>query len=413
MKRLQTLVGLGLIASIATAHWAMPDRDVPISRLLKNMEARLKSNPHDADAMHTMARLHSLAFATDTEVVDVYTRDPKRVWLPAWQTIQPVRTAGTPNKAALDHLSMAVKLYRTASEAPLNDWPKDWPERDKSRLGYAWTVEQAAPFFPKLAPGTFPASVRTPNDAKKHALSKYRELYAELAPKELSAPGELMGIADRYISIEAGEGILRLTKDPTIGSLGPGEKQSIEKLKHDLKLKSGPITPIVFSLNRASSFASWLSPKRSRFDLVGDGMPREFGWVAPRTAFLAWDPSHSGTIRSARQLFGSGTFWMEFGDGYRALSALDDNHDGWLTGRELAGIVVWVDRNSNGRCDPGEVVSLKSLGIVAIRVRADQTWRGMKSSSVGLVYADGSTAPTLDWVTAGVAATSPAAKMPK
>jgi hypothetical protein len=51
-------------------------------------------------------------------------------------------------------------------------------------------------------------------------------------------------------------------------------------------------------------------------------------------------------IRDARQLFGSRTWWIFFRDGYEALSVLDDNRDGQLTGAEMEGIAVWVDRKS-------------------------------------------------------------------
>jgi len=36
------------------------------------------------------------------------------------------------------------------------------------------------------------------------------------------------------------------------------------------------------------------------------------------------------------------------------MDALDDNHDGWLTGNELHGLALWYDRNGNGKCDPGK-----------------------------------------------------------
>ena len=49
-------------------------------------------------------------------------------------------------------------------------------------------------------------------------------------------------------------------------------------------------------------------------------------------------------------------FWQ---DGYQALAALDDDHDGWLRGREL--------RIS----DPGEVIPIEQTDIGSIAVRRD------------------------------------------
>ena len=59
---------------------------------------------------------------------------------------------------------------------------------------------------------------------------------------------------------------------------------------------------------------------------------------------------------------------MFFENGYQALAALDDDGDGYLTGKELEGLAVWRDKNGNGICDAGEVVPVGQLGIVGIGV---------------------------------------------
>ena len=46
-----------------------------------------------------------------------------------------------------------------------------------------------------------------------------------------------------------------------------------------------------------------------------------------------------------------------------ALQALDTNHDGKLSGTELAGLQVWTDSNENGTLDAGEIKTLDSAGI--------------------------------------------------
>jgi hypothetical protein len=53
----------------------------------------------------------------------------------------------------------------------------------------------------------------------------------------------------------------------------------------------------------------------------------------------------------------------------RPLAALDDDHDGILTGKELAGLALWRDANGNGVADPGEVKPLSAYGIVALSCR--------------------------------------------
>ena len=65
------------------------------------------------------------------------------------------------------------------------------------------------------------------------------------------------------------------------------------------------------------------------------------------------------------------TFWCFWENGYQALASLDDDGDGWLTGKELDGLAVWRDTNGNGVSEPGEVKTLSECGIAALRCRAD------------------------------------------
>lgn len=85
-------------------------------------------------------------------------------------------------------------------------------------------------------------------------------------------------------------------------------------------------------------------------------------------------------------------FWR---DGFQALSALDDNHDGWLSGAELTGLAVWIDRNQNGRSDPGEVISLADAGILRISVQAAVDADGTLANPRGIEFIDGRRTPHL------------------
>jgi hypothetical protein len=137
---------------------------------------------------------------------------------------------------------------------------------------------------------------------------------------------------------------------------------------------------------------------RTTFDLAGDDLHREWPWVKPDTSFLAWDPAGTGQITSGRALFGSATWWIRFRDGYEALSVLDDNGDGQLTGDELQGIVVWTDHNANGVSEPGEVQSLARLGIAAIATRPRIAVDSTLTVDRGVTLTSGATVPTFDWV---------------
>ena len=203
------------------------------------------------------------------------------------------------------------------------------------------------------------------------------------------------------VGYEAGERYIKLTKQLGLDSKDES-KQLIAKIENDIKtLKTkprGPITPIIFRTDRARPLKELVSHKKVDFDLDGDLRVEKSSWVTGETCMLAWDPQATGKIKNGRQLFGSVTWWIFFDNGYRALDALDDNRDGWLKDSELKGIVVWRDRNTNGKSDAGEVVSLRSLGIEAISVKATGKEDGCPCNRTGLKRSDGRVLPTYDWI---------------
>jgi len=100
-------------------------------------------------------------------------------------------------------------------------------------------------------------------------------------------------------------------------------------------------------------------------------------------------------------MFGNVTFWIFWPNGYAALAALDDNGDGRLTGPELRGLCLWIDRNGNGISEPGEVVPVESLGITAIQCGCHTNATGMPWNPAGVVFQDGSSRATYDWTAPG------------
>jgi hypothetical protein len=203
------------------------------------------------------------------------------------------------------------------------------------------------------------------------------------------------------VAYEAGKTYLELAVREDMPEADADEvamvKRNIAKIE---ALPMGPITPIVFSLEPHKDIDDLLAQDATAvFDLDGNGSAERWPWVRPTTAFLAWDPAGTGEIASGRQLFGTGTWWMLFEDGYAALDALDDTRDGTLAGGELDGLAAWFDRNGNGVSDAGEVVALEKLGVQSIAVRPDGETDGMLMHSAGLTLEDGRTVPTYDWVT--------------
>ena len=93
-------------------------------------------------------------------------------------------------------------------------------------------------------------------------------------------------------------------------------------------------------------------------------------------------------------MFGSVTFWIFWKNGYEALSALDDNGNGVVTGHELEGLA----QNSNGVSDPGEVRTVESWGIQALSCHYCRHPAGIVFSPRGVVFHGGTTRPTYDWI---------------
>src|SRR3954471_9255129 len=99
------------------------------------------------------------------------------------------------------------------------------------------------------------------------------------------------------------------------------------------------------------------------FDMAGDGTREMVAWPDDRSdvALLARDTNGDGAITSGRELIGSATD-PDAGNGCNALLALFRR-----TGAEPAGaihaghalydqLLLWVDRNHNGRSDRGELI---------------------------------------------------------
>ena len=116
--------------------------------------------------------------------------------------------------------------------------------------------------------------------------------------------------------------------------------------------------------------------------------------------WLVYAPRADRRVTSALQLFGSVTFWLFWDNGYAALRALDDNHDGSLTGAELEGLALWQDRNGNGVHDDGEVKPLAAWGIVGLSCAhesgGDRDFDIAATSPAGVTFAGGHTRATYD-----------------
>lgn len=122
-----------------------------------------------------------------------------------------------------------------------------------------------------------------------------------------------------------------------------------------------------------------------RFDLAASGAATRTGWVGAGDGLLAIDANGNGSIDDGSELFGQVTFGASFADGFAALSTLDADRDGAITGADprFGQLVVWLDENGDGRGGPEEWRTLPQLGIERLSLGAQARVRGSSADGLG------------------------------
>jgi hypothetical protein len=384
MKRLLSL--LIAIPLLASAKMMAPD-NVPIDRLIKNVEASLKKDPKSVDNIFLLARLHSLAYASKKATAAVYWSDYQKkdgsFHLAPWAPIQVQRDDKEPELSAeaTNHLIASMSTYRRVLLLQ--------PDHRVAKLGLGWMAEEGAKHTKELKTLDWIKEKPLDKGLRSYAASLYREL---VGTYKANPNLESQGWDGEEPAYESARNLLRMFGAGLTPK--PGEKDKLEALIKDFQRRPRIMSPIIVPLTQGPM----VNPAASiHFDIAADGIDRSWPWVTPNVGLLAWDPAGTGRIKNGEQLFGNRTFNMFFRDGYAALASLDNNHDGWLDGAELKGIVIWRDSNSNGKSDPGEVLPVANVGITAIRTKSSGRAQGMLSAEKGVRFRSGLTAPTYDW----------------
>ncbi len=372
MNRFVALAVVLAVVAPAPAIFLRPDLEkVPVARLIENLEKAVKDDPKKPEPLLNLARAHAMAFAKKADELETNKRGGG-LWFGYEPALVPFgKVEKTDDKemtaAAKAHLDSAVKLYTQAVELDGKNL--------KARIGQAWVTEQAG--------------------QKDDAVKLYRKLIADAWETEKKL--EHVGLGGHTVTGEAAGYLIPMLdaekdKDEIADLKAKGEK---------LKKLPRPVTPIAVPLKAGLSAAD-LEDRAAAvaFDADGTGA-KKWSWITPDAAWLVYDPKAAGKIGSGLQLFGNVTFWMFWSDGYAALRALDDDRDGQVSGKELAGLALWHDANGNGVSDPGEVKPLAEYGITAVSCKAEV----LKShpdkiaySPAGVTFTDGTTRPTFDLI---------------
>ncbi|PCI54061.1 MAG: hypothetical protein COB36_11180 [Alphaproteobacteria bacterium] len=129
-----------------------------------------------------------------------------------------------------------------------------------------------------------------------------------------------------------------------------------------------PVSPLVLDLDgQGIDLVSVLGADAVYWDIDQDGFAEKSGWISGNNGLLAIDLNSDGIINDHGELFGTDTV-----DGFTVLSAYDSNVDNVIdvNDAQFADLLVWVDANSDGYSQSGELFSLTDLGITSINLNA-------------------------------------------
>ena len=376
-RHLAVLVATAALVTVSAsvgAIYVRPDiENVPVARLVANLEKELAADPKNPDIHLRLARLYAMAYSANTTELPATVlagtdkKSRQEVWFGHEPNLVPqkVDPAATRSEASTAFLAKAAEHYRKVIE--LN------PSGLVGRIGYAWTLEQRRD--------------------SAGAIAEYRRVIEEAWPKEETAKFALLG--QRFFTEEAARRLIPLL-DPKRDAK---EVATLQERAARLGTVPRPITPVAIPLSDAATLQTIVALDATvPFDADGTGLRKAWTWISADAAWLVYDPTSSGRITSALQLFGDVTFWNVWRNGYEPMQALDDDGDGELRGRELRHLALWHDANVDGVSDPGEVRPLSAYEIVALACRGGRG-DGKFAAAVaerGVTFSDGRTRPTYD-----------------
>jgi hypothetical protein len=361
-------------ASLAAKFFTPDLENIPVQRLVANLERLAKEYPGDARLVFNLGRAHAMAYALKVDTLPVERGgDSEGPW-PGHRAehmqpdVKPAPNAAA-DKIARGHLTRAIARYREALTY-------DDDRTGLGRLSLGWALAQAG--------------------ENAGAVAALRAVVQVAWPQERTIKGQMAGW--RSLTEEAALYLIPLLdsdKDREEIATLRGYVAVLEKTPRMITPIAVPLRDGLNALDIADASA------RVLFDADGSGRRRSWTWLTRDAGWLVYDHRGTRRIDTALQMFGGVSFWMFWDNGYQALRALDDNADGRIAGRELRGLAIWRDHDANGRSDRGEVLPVAAWSIVSLSY--DHVIDAAHPDEIayapcGVTFADGSSRPTFDLV---------------
>lgn len=140
---------------------------------------------------------------------------------------------------------------------------------------------------------------------------------------------------------------------------------------------AGLIDPLVIDLDGDGVTTTAVDQSTAYFDLDNNGVAERAGWIEPEDGFVVHDWNGDGVVNNRSEQFATfGELARHDTNGDGVISAADTattrlmdlDGDGLLETVTLGydSLKVWVDANSDGKTDEGELKTLAELGITSI-----------------------------------------------
>lgn len=149
--------------------------------------------------------------------------------------------------------------------------------------------------------------------------------------------------------------------------------------------------PIVFDFDDDGAGLIPLSLSTTKFDMNGDGIADQTGWIEQGDALLALDRNGNGVFDDISEI----SFKADKAGAQtdlEGLAAFDSNGDGALDAQDadFADFRLWFDSNANGLTDSGEVQTLAEAGVTSISLSGTPTGETTGIDGANVVYNIGS-----------------------